>query len=501
MSAGRAQRTVIRSGWLIAYADGGHILVPGGVVVIDGDRVTAIEGAYDGHADLEIDARTQLVCPGFIDTHVHIGTRATHRLIADAGRKDIYGQPFLHWALTRPGSRAPGDLRFKDGISPERNPDQLAVTFTVAELLRNGTTTFLEIGSRVSLQELAAEACAELGVRAYLGPGFQSEYLEGTEAGRWERVPAREDGWADLRAAADFIRRRDGDAEGLIRGLLVPRETEFCSPELLRATSELREELGVPIQIHAAYSPLEWQYVVERYGCTPIEFLDSVGLLGPGVMIGHGQLVAENPLSNWAGGRDLEILAERGSTVAHSPVNIIRRGRSLDSFDSYRRAGVNIALGTDTYPRDMIEQMRMASYMGKVMTRDFTAASAGQVFEAATLGGARALERDDLGRIAPGSKADIAIIALRAADSLRHGVVRDPVQALVDCGVADDVETVLVDGRVRMRDRVIPGLDLDELLDQAQAAAERYWSGVQSWDPWGRPAEELSPWSFPLRRI
>lgn len=492
------QRTVIRGGWIVAYGKGGHALARDGVVVVDGNSVTAIASDYDGRADVEIDARGKLVSPGFIDTHVHIGTRATHRLIADSGRRDYYGQPFLHWAITRPGARVPGDLRFVGGIEERSNLDRLATRFTLAELLRNGTTTFLEIGSRVSLQELAVEVAESLGLRAYLGPGYQSEYLEGTEDGRWHRVAAQDDGRIEMEAAARFIRSYDGAANGRIRGLLVPRETEFCSSEMLVKTTRLKLELGVPVQIHAAYSPLEWQYVVERYGCTPIEFLDRVGLLGPGVMIGHGQLVAENPLSNWAGGRDLEILAETGTTVAHSPVNIIRRGRTLDSFTSYRKAGVNLSLGTDTYPRDMVLQMRMASYLGKVMTRDFTAATAGEVFEAATLGGARALERDDLGRIAPGAKADIAIISLRAPDSLRYGVVRDPIKALVDCGFADDIETVLVDGVVRMRDRAIPGLDLDELLEDAQAAAECYWDTVGDWDPLARSAEEWSPWSFPL---
>jgi 5-methylthioadenosine/S-adenosylhomocysteine deaminase len=490
------QRTVIRGGWIVAYANAGHALLRDGVVVCDDDRITAVGSNYTGSADVEIDARGKLVSPGLIDSHVHVGTRATHRLLTDSGRKDLYGQPFLHWALTRPGSRAPGDLRFDEGDDPLRNPDRLAVLFTVAELLRNGTTTFVEIGSRAKLQDLFVELVSEYGLRAHLGPGYQSVYLEGTENGRYRRVPAKEDGREELATAVDWIRRNDGAAGGLIRGLLVPRETEYVSPELVRETVRLKEELGVPVQIHAAYSPLEWQYVVERYGCTPIEFLERMGLVGPGVSIGHGQLVAENPLSNWAGGRDLEILAQTGTSVAHSPINIIRRGRSFD-FAAFKRAGVNISLGTDTYPRDLILQMRWASYVGKVLAGDFTAATAAEVFEAATLGGARALERDDIGRLAPGAKADVIVVSLRAPDSLRHGVVRDPIHALVDCGYADDVETVLVDGVVRMRDRRIPGLDLEALLDAAQEAAERYWASVQKWDPFGLTADERNPPAFP----
>src|SRR5437016_5842474 len=122
-------------------------------------------------------------------------------------------------------------------------------------------------------------------------------------------------------------------------------------------------------------------------------------------------------------------------TVSHCPVNIARRARSLDSWKKYRAAGVNLALGSDTYPRDLVMQMRIASYFGKVMSHDLFAASAAEVFEAATLGGARALGRDDLGRLAPGARADIVLIDLATCDALRFGPVRDPVQALGECGI------------------------------------------------------------------
>src|SRR5204862_8228674 len=94
-----------------------------------------------------------------------------------------------------------------------------------------------------------------------------------------------------------------------------------------------------------------------------------------------------------------------------------------------------------------------------------------QVFEAATIGGARALGRDDLGRLAPGAKADIVIIDLEGGDSLRYGPVRDPIKSLVECGIGDDVETVIVDGIVRMEARKSPGVDVAALRRSAQASA------------------------------
>jgi 5-methylthioadenosine/S-adenosylhomocysteine deaminase len=132
-----------------------------------------------------------------------------------------------------------------------------------------------------------------------------------------------------------------------------------------------------------------------------------------------------------------------------------------------------------------------------VASRNLKAATAAQVFEAATLGGAHSVGRDDIGRLAPGAKADIAIIGLTGGDTLRMGPVRDPIKSLIDCGIGDDVDTVIVDGMVRMENGRIPGIDFAELRAQAQAAGERVWSSWQNWDPQGRTADEMSPYSFP----
>src|SRR5581483_5743395 len=128
----------------------------------------------------------------------------------------------------------------------------------------------------------------------------------------------------------------------------------------------------------------------------------------------------------------------------------------------------------------------------------YFAASAGEVFEAATLGGAKSLGRDDLGRLAPRALADIIIIDLSGRDSLRYGPVRDPVKSLVECGVGDDVETVIVDGNIVMQNRKIAGVDFAALRAAAQAAGEKVWATLPDWDPLGRTAESACPWCYPM---
>jgi 5-methylthioadenosine/S-adenosylhomocysteine deaminase len=492
-------RTLVRGGWVVGFAGGGHTLIPDGVVVYEDDRILHVGRRFDGRADTEIDARGMLVCPGFIDTHVHSGHRASHRLITDTGRPDFYGQPFLEIAVPREGTRVGGDPRYARPTDADPEADnRLLATFTIAELLRNGITTFMEFGSQRRVQEALLAEVERLGLRAYLGAGYDSGRWVGDNKGRLKRVVDEAAGRKEFESALAFIRRVDGSVSGRVRGLLAPREVETCTVELLRATRTMADEMRLPIVTHAAYNVIEFYEILREHRMTPVELMESVGLLGPDLTIGHGNLIADNALLNYSGGRELSLMGRHGVTVSHCPVNIARRARYLDSWPKYRAAGVNLALGSDTYPRDLIMQMRMASYFGKVISHNLFAASAAEVFEAATLGGARALGRDDLGRLAPGARADLVVIDLATRDTLRFGPVRDPIKALVECGIGDDVVTVIVDGVIRMRDRVIPGVDLAALRRQAQEAGEAVWRHVQEWDPLGRTAEQINPWSFPL---
>jgi cytosine/adenosine deaminase-related metal-dependent hydrolase len=493
-------RTKITCEWLVGNENGRHVLWRDAELVYEGDRVVFAGKRFDGATDHEIDARDKLVCPGFIDTHVHSGHRASHRLISDVGRPDYFGQPFFEISVPREGTRVGGDPRYaRPNQAGAREDLALNATFTVAELLRNGITTFVEFGSQCRVQEALHEQVGRLGIRAYLGPGFDSgRWVGGADDGKLTRVLDEEGGRIEFDQALDFIERTTGDHADLVRGILVPREVETCSLDLLRAAAREATARKLPVAIHAAYNIHEFYDIIREHQKTSIELLESIGLLSDRTNIGHGNFVAENPLMNYSGGRDLEIMGQHGCSISHCAINIARRARYLDSWQSYRGAGVNIALGTDTYPRDMILNMRTASYFGKVASRNLRAASAGEVFEAATLGGARSVGRDDLGRLAPGAKADITIIDLRGKDSLRFGPVHDPIKSLVECGVGDDIDTVIVNGAVRVSGGRIPGVDFADLRSRAQAAGERIWSGWQHWDPHGRTASEMSPFSFPV---
>jgi 5-methylthioadenosine/S-adenosylhomocysteine deaminase len=234
--------------------------------------------------------------------------------------------------------------------------------------------------------------------------------------------------------------------------------------------------------------------MLRRHGLTPVELLADTGLLGPDAILGHCIISTAHHLAALPQGRDLDVLAVSGASVAHCPLVFARRGNALESFHRYRAAGINVGLGTDTYPRDLISEMRWASLVCKIVEHDFTVATSADVFAAATLGGARALGRQDLGRLAPGAKADVVVVDL---GKLRIGPYRDPIRALVQCGTGDDVDQVWVDGRVVVEGGRVIGVDEDRLLADAQREAERLWATVPEWDGRHRATEEYAPSSLP----
>jgi cytosine/adenosine deaminase-related metal-dependent hydrolase len=153
-------------------------------------------------------------------------------------------------------------------------------------------------------------------------------------------------------------------------------------------------------------------------------------------------------------------------------------------------------MGTDTHPPDMIQNMAVGLMTARLAERDSGAVSAGDLYTAATLGGARALGRDDLGRLAPGARADIAVIAL---DDPAIGQVIDPIQTILLNGSGRDVRTVIIDGRIVMQDGVIPGVDHDAMRKGAQARFDAMVAQYPDRTFGHPPLEEIFAPTYPLK--
>jgi cytosine/adenosine deaminase-related metal-dependent hydrolase len=273
---------------------------------------------------------------------------------------------------------------------------------------------------------------------------------------------------------------------------LLPARIETNTLAVLRRTKAYSDEFDCPIRLHAAQGVQEVRFLREWYGKRPIELLHELDLLGPRTLIPHVTTIGDG-VHREERTHDLKLLRDSGTTVVHCPLISIRHGGALRTFDSYRRLGINVALGTDTFPPDMIRVMDYGSNVGKMVENDQASSTAADFFRAATLGGARALGRDDLGRLAPGAKADITIVDL---DALHSGPYDDPIRTLLYNTTGANVRTVIINGRTVMRDRRIPGVDEVATRERAQRFFEAYKRAYTARDFRRRESDELFPPSF-----
>ncbi|MFN8635892.1 MAG: chlorohydrolase family protein [Chloroflexota bacterium] len=473
-----SRRTRIDAGHVIAFQNGGHRYLRRGVVVVEGQEIVHVGTSYDGPADETINASGMLVTPGLISTHAHLsGSPLDKSFIEDRGRRQFYNSGLFEFLPVR-------------GAAQDEAASRACVDYSMAELLHGGATTVLEIGP---LADYTVERAIAAGLRLYMGPGYRS--------GRWFTPDGRrvdyewdeEAGLAGLKRAVQFVERNDGAGDGLVKGFLSPVQVDTCTEQLLRETRAAANDLHVPIQIHVSQSVNEFQEMIRRNGRTPVEWLSDIGFLGPDVILGHAIIVAGTSWANYAGD-DVGIMADSGCSVAHAVWVFARRGVAMESFARYRARGVNMTLGTDTCPQSMLEAMKFAAVLSKTIERQTETTTAAHVFDAATLGAARALGRDDLGRIAVGAKADLLFFDARSTWLVP---LRDPIKNLVYSAQASDVDTVMVNGKIVMRGGTVMTVDEPAVNAALQEAGERMWSNMDGHDWAKRPASELSPRTYP----
>ncbi len=433
---------VITNGLVITMDPDRRVLANAAIAVNDGEIVavdTSANIASRFRAVETIDARGQVVMPGLVNTHTH-APMVLYRGLAD----DLPLERWLNDYIF------PAEAKT---VSPEfvRAGTRLAAL----EMIRSGTTTFADM---YYFEEEIARETKAAGLRGVLGQTIIGFPVADA------KTPA--DG---LTRAAAFIEAFAKDP--LITPAVAPHAAYTLDGPMLVASRQLADQHRVPMLIHVAESQSEVTTVQERYKTTPVRYLESLGVLGPGTVAAHGIYVSE---------QEMPLLKERGVAVSHNPESNMKLASGVAPITELIDAGVVVGLGTDgaasNNDLDMFEAMRMASFLQKVHKSDPAVAGARTVLEMATLGGARSLGMEGrIGSIEPRKRADLLIVRM---DQPRQSPLYDPISQIVYTTRGDDVQTTVVNGRVLMRDRKVLTVDEAAVLKEASTWAGRIREAV-----------------------
>jgi 5-methylthioadenosine/S-adenosylhomocysteine deaminase len=479
-------RTMIQGSYVVGFDGKEHEIIKDGVVVFNGDRIEFVGKEYSQPVDKKIDAKGCLVSPGLIDTHFHSGINASDYILNDSTKTDFFASNYLaHGGPTREGAHS---AHLKDVDVGQR--------FSLIHVLKSGVTTTFDIGGPGGEPERYVEMVDQVGIRCAAGPSYKNVSFYHDRDGRLEYDWDDERGSKGLKTAVDFAKKFGSACNGRMITMLFPGHVDSCTPALLKETRKAAKDLGLRVQIHATINLFEFHTVMQRERCTPIELLQRIGFLDPEVSLSHCIFISGHSWLAYPYGDDLKIITDSGASVAYSPLKYLKLGITMESFDRYRKAGINMGIGTDTFPKDIISDMRYAALASRVADRSFLSGHPRDVFNAATLGGARMLGRDDLGRLRKGAKADIAIVNLR---DIAFGAVLDPIRSLVETAVSRDVRTVIVDGETLVDNGKYLRLNEEELLDKVQTKGEQVWDSLSKWHWTGKTIDEVVPPSFRIR--
>jgi 5-methylthioadenosine/S-adenosylhomocysteine deaminase len=462
---------ILLRGGSVLSADGSS-LVPADVLV-DGGRIAAV-GTVPAPAAQVIDASACALLPGLVNSHVHAHNNLARGLVGE-------------WTLEDFLSHGPALLL---GRTPEEQ--HLSALIGAVEMLKRGCTAAFDLftelpGHSEEGMEAVADAYQAAGMRVTLAPQMVDRPFLQTIPGLVEALPAgvreqverlRAPSAASLLELAEgFIRRRHGAAGGRLQVALAPSVPVGCSDEFLAGCVRLQREHGVGLHTHLDETKVQAVQARRRWGGSASGELARLGALGPGFVGAHAVWVSDD---------DLRLIAAAGGSIAHNPASNLRIGSGIAPIREALDAGVNVALGTDGSAAsdnlDMYTAMHLAALINRVRFGYGQGRWLGaqQVLEMATAGGARALgQADSIGRLEPGRKADV--VALRL-DSAGLAPLNHALNALVFREAGAYVQTVLVDGRVVVREGRVVGVDEPALWARANEAAERIrHQNAQAW--------------------
>lgn len=435
--------TLIVSADAVVTMDPARRVFRPGAVAIDGSSIVAVDvpdrirAAF--RAEDEIDAAGQVVLPGLVNTHTH-APMVLYRGLAD----DLALKAWLEQYIF------PAEART---VTPEFV--RVGTRLAALELIQSGTTTFADM--YYFEEEIAAETKAA-GLRGVLGQTII----------RFP-VPDASTPGEGLARTRRFIERWRGDSH--IVPAVAPHALYSLDDRTLVAARDLARAYAVPLLMHVAETRDEVEQARVERGVSPVVALDRLGLLGPRFVAAHAV---------WVSDEDIGLIGRRGVGVAHNPESNMKLASGIAPVPRMLQAGVRVGLGTDgaasNNDLDLFEAMRQTALLHKVATGDPRTLPARSVLELATIGGARVLGLDDrIGSLEPGKRADLITVSMHGA---RQTPLYDPISHLVYVSRGEDVRTVLVDGRVLMRERRVLTLDAERVLAEARALAARVREAV-----------------------
>ncbi len=425
---------LIVSGGIVVTMDSARAILPDGSVALRGDSILAvgpraeIETRY--RAAQVIDAHGHLVLPGFINGHTHVPMTLFRGLHDDVTLNDwLYKYIF------------PAEAK---NVNEEfvRWGTRLAA----AEQIRAGVTTFADM---YYFEDAIAEETKAAGMRGMLGETFID-------------FPAPDNkSEAEMLAYTEkFLKRWQGDP--LIHAAAAPHSIYTCSKKTLQDAAALARKYHAPILIHVAEMKKEWEDSEKANGMSPVQYLEKIGVLGPDIVAAHCIFVD---------GADRKLLAERGTGCVHNPSSNMMIASGVAPVPEMRGAGVAVGLGTDgpagsNNDLDLMEEIDLAAKLAKISKMNPLALGAKDVVAMATIDGARALHMEkEIGSLEAGKKADLVLISLNEPNAVP---MYDVYAQIAYSLKGSDVDTVVIGGRVVMRDRKLLTVDEAAVLEKAR---------------------------------
>jgi 5-methylthioadenosine/S-adenosylhomocysteine deaminase len=430
---------LIVAGDYVVIMDESQQVVKDGAVAVDAGRIVAAGPRADIGAKFRarrtLDGAGKVVLPGLINGHTHAAMTLL-RGIADDIELIEWLQKYIF----------PTEVRFVDA-----NFVRVGTELACAEMIRGGTTTFVDM---YYYPDSVAEAIESCGLRVLVAASVIDQ-----------KSPDAANGTESLAKAVDFVRRWKGRDNRIIP-IMGAHAIYTIPPDLMRRIAAAAQELDVPISIHVSESRWEIETAQKTYQTTPIHALDQLGVFGVHTIAAHVV---------WPTDDDIPVLLQHQVGVIHNPSSNMKISSGIAPVTKLLAAGVHVGLGTDgpatNNDLDMWEEMRLAAFLQKVSTMDPKVLPARTVLNMATRGGAEAIGLgQELGALTPGRRADLIQVSL--AD-VRMTPMYDVISHLVYVAHPEDVTSVVVDGRIVMRDRKVLTVDEAQVSREANEIAAR----------------------------